>query len=67
MLTSFTNASYHESVSMAISFEEKNRLHQETKKRKLVPMGYSGGNNQRQRFMYQHGHHPPYRPPQQRG
>jgi hypothetical protein len=46
MLTNFTNAGYHEAVSMAISFEEKNRLHQETKKRKLVSMGYSGGNNQ---------------------
>jgi len=45
MLTGFTNAGYHEVVSMAISFEEKNRLHQERKKRKHVHMGFSGGNN----------------------
>jgi len=65
MLTGSSTTSYHETVNITISFEEKNRLHKEAKKRKHVHMGFSCGSNQRQRFVYQPGHHPSYHPPQQ--
>ena len=43
MLDPFTTASYNEIVSIAISYGEKDHLHQE-KKRKNVPIESSGGN-----------------------
>ena len=67
VLTTCSTADYHETVNVAISYEEKDRLCQEARKRKHVHMGFSGGNNQRQKFVYQHGHRFSYRPSQQRG
>jgi hypothetical protein len=63
MLTACTMVSYNENVNIAIASEEKNRLHKEAKKRKNVHIGFLGGNNQRQRVVYQPSHRPPYRPP----
>lgn len=65
MLTACTTASYNEIVNIAIASKEKNCLHKEAKKRKNVHVGFSGGNNQRQRIVYQSGHHPSYHLPQQ--
>ena len=64
MLTYCSTSDYHETVNIAISYEEKHRLCQESRKRKHVHMGFSGGNNQRQRFVYQLGYCSSYRPPQ---
>ena len=64
MLTYCFTADYHETVNIAISYEEKDRLYQDARKRKHVHMGFSGGNNQRQRFVYQLGYCSSYRPPQ---
>jgi len=62
MLTTCTTASHNEIVNIAIASEEKNHLHKEANKRKNVHMGFSGGNNQRSRIVYQPGHHPSYHP-----
>ena len=59
MLADFTTASYNEIVSIAISVGEKNRLHQE-KKRKNVPAESSGGNIQCSRIIYHPVHHSHY-------
>ena len=64
VLTTCSTDDYHETVNVAISYEEKHRLCQESRKRKHVHMGFSGGNNQRQRFVYQLGYCSSYRPPQ---
>ena len=64
MMTGCITATFNEIVSIAISSEETYRLHKESKKRKNVPMGFSSGNNQRRRIVYQPFSHPPYRPPQ---
>jgi hypothetical protein len=67
MLTTIPNATFHEIVSATISFEEAYRLDNESEKRKTAPTGFSGGSNQRRRFMFQPVYRPPYRPPQQQG
>ena len=65
MMTGCTTATFNDIVSIDISSEETDHLHKELKKRRNVPMGFSGGNNQCQRMVYQPFPHPPYRPPQQ--
>jgi hypothetical protein len=53
MLATIPNATFHEIVSATIAFEEANRLDNESEKRKTAPTGFSGGSNQRRRFMFQ--------------
>ena len=45
MMTACANATYHKAVNIAISSEEKNRLHKEAKKIKNRSSGFSGGNS----------------------
>ena len=45
-MTGCTAGTFNEIVSIAISSEETYCLHKESKKRKNVLMGFSGGNNQ---------------------
>jgi hypothetical protein len=47
MMIACTNATYHEAVNIAISSEEKNRLHKEAKKLKNKSFGFSSGNKKR--------------------
>ena len=47
MMTGCTTATFNDIVSIDISSEETDHLHKELKKRRNVPMGFSGGNNQR--------------------
>jgi hypothetical protein len=44
MMTSYLNATYHETVNIAIACEEEYRKHKEAKKKKNVLSGSSGGN-----------------------
>ena len=64
MLTTCTNASYNEIVSIAISFEDKYNQHKEAKKRKEVLVESSGGNAQCHRIIHQPVHHSFYYLPQ---
>ena len=45
MMTTCIAATFNEIVSIAISSNGMYHLHKESKKRRNVPMGFSGGNN----------------------
>jgi hypothetical protein len=65
MMTTCTNATYHEAVNIPIASEEKNRLHNEAKKKKNVSSGSSGHNQKCKKIIYHPINHsrPSFHPP----
>nr|ACS91357.1 polyprotein [Coix lacryma-jobi] len=67
MMTTCANSTFNDIVSIAITLEEKNRVHKEAKRRKTAQAGASGSVPKRPKFLYHpvpHAH-VPARPPQQ--
>jgi hypothetical protein len=61
MMIGCLNATYHESVTIAIASEEEYHKHKEAKKKKNVSSGSSGSNQKRQKIIYHPQNH--FRPP----
>jgi hypothetical protein len=60
MLSTIPDATFHETVNATITFEEADHPNIEAEKRKIAPTEFSGGSNQRRRFMSRPVYRPPY-------